>query len=123
MHTAKPFLYTQIVSWVLLRQHIIASTFFLFVLFGNMEILLLVQKWCNASSNTKNSKKINKNKSSTLSLLKIPAPSLICLTEKPKKNHQDFTRQTASNWQILSVSHFHPSTNSSLTCWVENTQE
>lgn len=31
--------------------------FFFFVLFGNMEILLLVQKWCNASSNTKNSKK------------------------------------------------------------------
>lgn len=57
MHTAKPFLYTQIVSWVLLRQHIIALTFFFFVLFGNMEILLLVQKWCNASSNTKNSKK------------------------------------------------------------------
>lgn len=95
---------------------------FFFVLFGNMEILLLVQKWCNASSNTKNSTN-NNNKSSTLSLLKIPAPSLIYLTEKPKKNHQDFTRQTASNWQILSVSHFHPSTNSSLTCWVENTQE
>lgn len=50
-----------------------------------MEILLLVQKWCNASSNTKNSKKKKNNKSSTLSLLKIPAPSLICLTEKPKK--------------------------------------
>lgn len=57
IHTAKPFLYTQMVSWVLLRQHIIALTFFFFVLFGNMEILLLVQKWCNASSNTKNSKK------------------------------------------------------------------
>lgn len=39
IHAAKPFLYTQIVSWVLLRQHIIASTFFFLCIiwqYGNL---------------------------------------------------------------------------------------
>lgn len=39
MHTAKPFLYMQIVSWVLLRQHIIALTFFFLCIiwqYGNL---------------------------------------------------------------------------------------
>lgn len=49
IHTAKPFLYTQIVSWVLLRQHIIApKCFFLCIIwqYGNLIVCTEVVVQC-----------------------------------------------------------------------------